>query len=66
MSRITISFLENESTTPLTGEYMSLSDALDNEDYGWEVNNEIKDCVYEKIYEVVKDETSLDTYIQFK
>ena len=55
-----------DGSVVIDGEYMSLKDALDNEDYGWEVNNEIKDCVYEKIYEVVKDETSLDTYIQFK
>jgi hypothetical protein len=54
-----------DGSVVIDGEYMSLKDALDNEDYGWEVNNEIKDCVYEKIYEVVKDETSLYTSIQF-
>lgn len=29
------------------GEVKNLSDAINNEDYGWEVNNEIEDCIWE-------------------
>jgi len=45
---------------------MSIMDALNNHDYGWEVEQEIKECIlYDVIYNKIKSETGLDSRIQF-
>lgn len=47
-------------------EEMSLNDATWNEDYGWEVESEIDDCVYDFLYKELKifDKTGLNIQLE--
>ena len=54
-----------EGTVDIDGEEMTIGEAMFNEDYGWEVEQEIKDCILNTIWSDIKRETGLDTHIQF-
>ena len=54
-----------EGTVDIDGEEMTIGEAMFNEDYGWEVEMEIKDCINNTIWSDFKRETGLDTHIQF-
>ena len=41
----------------------NLRDAIDNDDYGWEIENEIEDCMFEYISENVENITGLSFVI---
>ena len=38
---------------------LTLKDALNNEDYGWEVNNECEDCIWEYLYKLITEKTGV-------
>jgi len=57
---------KGDGRVTIDGEEMSIMDALNNHDYGWEVEQEIKECIlYDVIYNKIKSETGLDSRIQF-
>lgn len=45
------------------GETYQLSDAMKNEDYGWEVENEVDECIYDYIESKVINETGIDVVV---
>ena len=54
-----------EGSVVIDGVEMSIGVALGNDDYGWEVEDEIKDCVNNTIHDEVESETGLYSSIQF-
>ena len=54
-----------DGSVVIDGVEMSIGVALDNDDYGWVVSDEIKDCVNNTIHDEVERETGLYSHIQF-
>lgn len=54
-----------DGSVVIDGVEISIGAALDNVDYGWEVSDEIKECVNNNIHDEVNRETGLYSHIQF-
>jgi hypothetical protein len=46
------------------GETQSLKDAIDNNDYGWEIEGEIADCIYELLHEKITETTGYEIGVE--
>ncbi len=46
-----------------TGEVLQLGEALNDEDFGWEVENEIQDCVNDYLTEMIINKTGVNVTI---
>lgn len=44
-------------TIMIGDDVMNLKDALENEDWGWEIEGEIADCIYELLYSKITETT---------
>ncbi len=51
---VSYSYDGESGTVIIDDEEMSLDDATWNEDYGWEVDAEIEDCIYDLLYDKLK------------
>ena len=43
----------------------NINDARNNEDFGWEVDNEIKDTINETLYKIITEKTGLKVECDF-
>ena len=48
----------------LNGESQSLKDALNDEEYGWELEGEIADCIYELLHEKITETTGYEIGVE--
>jgi len=46
------------------GETQSLKNALNNEEYGWEIEGEIADCIYELLHEKITETTGYEIGVE--
>ena len=46
------------------GETQSLKDAINNNDYGWEIEGEIADCIYELLHEKITETTGYEIGVE--
>lgn len=37
--------------------------AIKDDDYGWEVNSEVQDCLHDKLYEIITKKTGIDVEV---
>ena len=54
-----------DGTVVIDGELKTIEDALLDDNFGWEVEGEIKDCIGTQIYDEVERETGFRVHIQF-
>lgn len=57
--------VNGDGSVVVDGELMTIEDALLDDEFGWEIEMEIKDCIHNKIYEEVNTETGFWTHINF-
>ena len=61
---VTVDDIDGEVMLMMTdGTLHKLRDARDSDDYGWEIENEIEDCIYDYISENVENKTGISFVI---
>ena len=46
------------------GTIHKLKDARDNDEYGWEIENEVEDCVYDYLIQNIEDVTGYSFVVE--